>query len=82
MRVFNPVSGNIVFACYSDDSFFIDAYSLSTVDVPEALYGSSMYLDFEQAYLMPLGMVYLNTTLPTLDPANNLFVKMGVLQNE
>lgn len=82
LRAFDASSGNLVFACYSDDSFFIDAYRLTNVDVQEALYGASLYRDFEQAYFSPFGMKYLGVTLPTSDPSRNLFVKMGVMLDE
>lgn len=82
LRVFNVASGRLLFQCYSDDDFFTDAYRLASVDVQEAQFGSTMYLDFEQAYFSPFGMKYINATLPSSDPNKNLFVKMGVMLDE
>lgn len=82
LRVFNRASGDIFFECYSDDDFFTEAYRLSSVDYQELQYGSNMNLDFEQAYFSPLGMHYVNVTLPSSDPNQNMFVKLGVIPNE
>lgn len=82
LRAFNRVSGEIFFECYSDDDFFIDAYRLASVDYQELQYGSNMNLDFEQAYFSPLGMQYINVTLPSSDPNQNMFVKMGMMPDE
>lgn len=82
LRAFNRVSGEPFFECYSDDGFFIDAYRLASVDVQEAQFGSNMNRDFEQAYFSPLGMKYMNVTLPGSDTNKNMFVKMGVMLDE
>jgi len=82
LRVFNRVSGEIFFECFSDDDFFTEAYRLSSVDYQELLFGSNMNLDFEQAYFSPLGMQYVNVTLPSSNPNQDMFVKMGVMSNE
>ena len=82
LRAFNPVSGDLIFTCYSDDSFFIDAYRLTSIDVQEAMYGTSLYLDFEQVYFTPLGMRYFNAILPSKDTSRNIVIRMGVLIDE
>lgn len=82
LRAFDSVSGDLIFSCFSDNDFFTDAYSLYTVDAQEAVLGASLFRDLEPAYFGPLGMKYLNTTLPSASPSRDIVVKMGVMLDE